>query len=248
MSTRKFYVTQLLPALDAFLKNYSNRDIDLGADIAAAARLAEILNSLPERVRLEIPCPPKAGAYRKDKDYREATWHECPSYEFVCDFAIAYKHETVSRQGKTIDRLDKVYSRAAYCIFRDTEGQYYGAQKLLWLKQLGGDAVDLRRALVFSAIYWTDELVRFGIIEPVDPERFAYSEHMSRSEASELPDLRIHQTRGEPHTTKFEVLEYDYQINGLVAPRADTVFDISKQIVVITADSPFAPSTPTLSP
>lgn len=243
MSTRKFYVTQLLPALDEFLKNYSNRDIDLGADIAVAARLAEILNSLPERVRLESPCPPKAAQFSNARGYRESTWTECSAYEFVCDFAIAYKHETVSRQGRKIDRLDKVYSRGAYCIYRDAEGQYYGSQKLLWLKQLSGNEVDLRRALVFSAQYWTDELVRFGIIEEINPKRFEYTEHMSRLQAETMPDLRIHQTRGEPHSTQFVVLEYDYEINGLTHLKAGTQFDIGKGIVVVTADSPFVPST-----
>lgn len=239
MSVRRFFITHLIPALDEFLVSSSNRDIDHGADIASAARLAEILNSLPERVKLEVPCPIKVKKHTSTKLYRESTWTECPAYEYVCDFAIAYKHETVSRQGRTIDRLDKIHPRAAFCIYKDSQGEYSSTQKLLWMRLLAGSAVDLRRALVESAKYWTNELVQFQIVEPIDPNRFLYSEHISRAEAAKLANLRLHQIAGENYGNLFHVLEYDYDSGYLRVPEPGKVFEISEEIDVLTADSPF---------
>jgi hypothetical protein len=239
MSVRRFFITQLIPALDEFLVSSSNRDIDHGADIASAARLAEILNSLPERIKLEVPCPIKATKYVSTKRYRESTWADCPAYEYVCDFAIAYKHETVSRQGRTIDRLDRIHPRAAFCIYKDSEGEYNSTQKLLWMRLLNGSAVDLRRALVESAKYWTNELVQFHLVEPIEPNRFLYSEHISRPEAAKLPNLRLHQIAGENYGNLFHVLEYDYNSGYLRVPEPGKVFEISMDVDIHTADSPF---------
>ncbi|TQK07007.1 hypothetical protein [Herbaspirillum sp. SJZ107] len=239
MSIRRFFVTQLLPALDDFRANSSNRDIDHGTDVAIAARLAGILNSLPERVMLEIPQPLKTLLFRRDYHYRESTWRECPAYEYVCDFAIAYKHETVSRPGRKIDRLEKAQPRAAYCIYRDSSGEYHGTQKLLWLKLLSGESVDLRRALMVSVAYWVIELFQFGFIELIDPNRFAFSENMSRAEAEAQPNLRLHQIAGEQYGNLFHVLEYDYETGFLRVPGPGTAFEISKNFDLVFTDSPF---------
>jgi hypothetical protein len=239
LNTRGIYVHQLIPALEAFLKHYASRDLNAGEDIASAFRLAEILNSLPERVMLESPRPAEVLGFADSKAYRAHARKEFPTYGFVVDFANALKHEKLSGLSRTIDGLSQVETRIATCIYRDALGQYEATVKLLWLRQKADDAVDLRRALVMSAVYWTDKLVSYGIIEPVDPQRFTYTEHVTRAEAAQLSNLRLHGVAHEPLQTQCVVLEYDYGVGGLIAVKKGTVFDHEFAFDSVISSSPF---------
>jgi hypothetical protein len=237
--TRSIYVSQLLPALEAFLKHYQSRDLNLGEDIASAFRLAEILNSLPDRIKLEIPQPAEAAAFRRSSEYREHIRKNFPRYGYVVDFANAVKHEQLSASTRTINGLPQIETRLANCIYRDEAGPYEATQKLLWLRLQSGSLADLRRELVASAKYWTDKLVSYGLIEHVDASRFHYTEHFTREEAAQLPNVRIHGIAGEPLQTKPEVLEYDYQTSSLISRRPGTAYTTDIPFDLVIAESPF---------
>lgn len=239
MNTRAIYVHQLIPALDAFLRHYVSRDLNAGEDIASAFRLAEILNSLPERVMLESPLPAEVSGFADSKAYRAHARKEFPTYGFVVDFANALKHEKLSGPSRTIDGLSHVETRLANCVYRDAAGQYEATQKLLWLRQKAGDFVDLRRALVICAVYWTDKLVSFGIIEPVAPERFSYTERVTRAEAEQLSNLRLHGVAHEPIQTQCIILEYDYEVGALVNLKKGTVAVSEFAFDSVISSSPF---------
>lgn len=239
MITRSIYVNQLLPALEAFLKHCQSRDLHLGEDIANAFLLAEILNSLPDRIKLEVPQPAEAAAFRRSSEYREHIRKNFPSYGFVVDFANAVKHEQLSAPTRTIDGLSQIETRLAQCIYQDEEGPYEAAQKFLWLRTQSGSLADLRRELVASAQYWTDKLVSYGLIERVDASRFHYSEHFTREEAAQLPNVRIHGVAREPLKTQTEVLEYDYQTSSLISRRPGTAYTTDIPFDLVIAESPF---------
>lgn len=238
MNVRETYIQRLLPGLSSFLQHYAGRDINLGADIESASRVAEILNSLPELLLLEDSVPAEAQGLKKH-DYKEKIRKHFPNYGFVVDFANVVKHKRLNGTTRTITNLAEVQTRIAVCIYRDAEGQYTGTLKLLWLIRPPQEAVDLRRAIVSSAAYWTDKLVCLGIIQPVNPALFSFSEQLSRAEAASQSDILVLSIEGDSPSHQCEVLEYDYETRLLVGLRKETKFDIELRLAFKGTPSPF---------
>lgn len=242
MRTRNFYVTQVLPALEAFQENYENRDLNTGADIAIAHRLAEALNSLPERIWLEEPKPIDAAGFSGGKAYRAHVRKVFPRYGYVIDFANSWKHDELGNGSRTIDSYAQIETRLAGCIYKDDKGPYLATRKLLWLRLKSGLLADVRRELLASTQYWTEKLMQFGLIDRVDPRRYSYSEDTSRVEAAQQRNIRVHGIVGEPMNSPTAVLEYDYQAGHLITVKPGTIQTIDIPFDFVIAESPFVPT------
>lgn len=239
MNVRETYVQRLVPALSSFLQHYAGREINLGADIVSAAGIAEILNSLPELLHLEDAVPAEVLKFKKAHDYKEHVRKRFPNYGFVVDFANVVKHGKLSGTTRTITHLSQVRTHIANCIYRDAEGQYTATQKLLWLVRPPHESVDLRRAIVSSAAHWTDKLVSFGIIQPIDPTLFNFTEHLTRDDAARQSDICILSIEGEAMSHQCVTLEFDYETALLVSLKKGTKVDNDFGIAVKGTPSPF---------
>ena len=236
---RKLYVEQVLPTLSRFLAGYSKRDMGLGHDLERARRVADLLLNLPDYIYREPAIPPTLAPFKDARDYRERRcWIAEPNYVLACDFANAWKHRTISRNGKSIQGIENAQETYAVCRFRDETGVYYRTLKLVLLRVFNGRA-DLRRILVAACRYWARELAALGLI-PLTPDRhFYFTEYIARDDKKAAKALTFHAYEQEPIHVEGICLDFDHKQGRLVYVTPGISFNAEQTINFKVHSSPF---------
>jgi hypothetical protein len=241
MTPRKLYVEQVLPSLAAFLEAYTERKVGLGKDIARGAQLAELFLNLSDYVFSEATTGSLSIPYASSKDYREQyLWKKEPCYELVCDFANAFKHRTIGRQGRIISGIGDVFEGCALCRYTDEEGTYHHTHKIVVMQSKDGKEADLRRFLVAAARLWAHELHHLGLAPETSARNFHYTEHTTRSEAATAEKLTVFGLVGEYMNVPFRSFDFDNAVNAWVHAPANTGFSGEMPLNFEILPSPFA--------
>ncbi len=243
MKLRKLFLEHFAPCVERFLSGYANRDSPVNKDLKHGSDLAGILLNFPDYAFREDPRPPALLPYASAREYREKQcWVAEPAYELACDFANSWKHRFVTREGAKFRGMTRVRDGFGLCRYRDDKGEYYRSVKLVLLEHVDGHLVDLRRVLVASSQFWNNELVALGLVEPLPPQIFAYSELVHRDDAQYHGPLLTHATNGEVDwSLHAHCLEYDYIANHLVSPNVPCDFKATVDIRVAVHRSPLSP-------
>jgi hypothetical protein len=240
MSPKKFYVDYILPALAAFKKGYRERDVGLGQDIARGADLANLLLSLPEYIFIESTTLASLIQFKTIRNYRENyAWKSEPCYELTCDFANAWKHRKISRQGKKLSSIADVRESYVICRYRDEGGLYYRGHKIVMLRTNDGRNADLRRVLIASTRFWAKELHRLNLVPQTPADKFDYDEYSPRNDSLVAGPLRIHGIAGEPIHLEGICFDFDEQQQQWIDVVKDTGFYGEITFDLIIHPSPF---------
>ena len=243
MKLRKLFIEHFAVALEGFLAGYAARDQPASDDIARASNVANILLNFPDYVMREEPPPQPLSRFGSIRHYREQyAWREEPDYELVCDFANCWKHRRATRQGVKIAGMSGLREGFGLCRYRDAEGIYYRAVKLLLLEHSDGHLVDLRRILVASSRFWNRELSSLGLVDPLPPTAFEYSEHVDRHDDGYAAPIVVHAINGESDwSTTAHALEYNYEAKKLIAATYPSDFKATAELRVAVHRSPLSP-------
>jgi hypothetical protein len=195
-TARSYFVEVVVPAHANFIVQYSKRELGLRKDTSAAASLAEALLHLPDHVFRDASTQVDKE-FRSLRSYRESFWPQSFAYELICDFAIAWKHRHVSREGRKIDALEDVIETLVAVGYQDDEGIYCCTHKALFVKSTDNSGHDLSALLAQALELWMKELVSRGIIAvapalPLLPPLF-----YSREQASQMSNMRLLGQKGE---------------------------------------------------
>lgn len=240
MTPRQLYVERILPALETFLVGYISRDVGLFQDTARGAAVAQLLQSLPEYLFEEVNRPRKLQSFRSAREYRENCWSAEPRYELTCDFANAWKHRKINRDGRQLVGMTSVTESFAICRYRDEQGPYYRTIKLVMVRAEDGQELDLRRMLVSSCRFWGRELSDIGVTPETAIERFAFDEDIDRRDQHYLQPLNLHGYVGESLAIQGRAFDFDYRERQLVYADPAAGFDGKSRINTIVHPSPFS--------
>jgi hypothetical protein len=188
MTPRSQFLGVTIPAFEAFVSYYAEREMGLHADAANAARLAEALRDLPEHAFND---PSSPSGFNHGRSYRESFWPHSWSYQLTCNFADAWKHRDLTRSNRLINGIGDVVDRLLVIRCTDDRGFYYVLRKLLAVTANDGHEYDLAEHLVRSMQLWSDELVRRGIIPNAPALRGLPLYYQTRSEAESAEPMRI---------------------------------------------------------
>jgi hypothetical protein len=158
-------------------------------------------------------------AYESARSYREDyAWKTEPSYELACDFANAWKHRSISRTGRTFSGMNDVREAYAICRYNDEQGYYARGHKVVMIKTSDGRLAELRRVLVASTIFWSEELLRLGAIPTVPEGIFDFGEFSSRTDAHAQRPLVFHGIVGEYLSYHAQRFDFDPATRGWIDP------------------------------
>jgi hypothetical protein len=242
MTPRKLLIEQILPALAQFKQGYIERDVGLGQDVRRGAHLAELLLNLPDYIFREDSLPVALSAYKNAREYREQyCWKQNPGYELVCDFANAWKHRKITRDGRKMNGMDDVVEAYAMCRYFDAEGAYYCGHKLVLLQTtIDTRHVELRRLLISTTAFWAKELQRLGIAPELPNDTFDFGEFTTRRDAATLPPLHFHAFVGEPFNALTRSLDFDLASRSWIEAIPGSGFQCELKLEFEVHPSPFA--------
>lgn len=206
-TSRSFFVQHVLPAYETFLDVNGDRKAGERRDTIHAAAAAESCLHLVDHVFGDRVSELIVLGYTKTKDFRDALIKRCDAFEVVCDFANAFKHRVIKREGRKLSSLDAVTETCAIVRYQDKSGEYYDVRKVLWVHLHSGKRHPLPDLLHESLGFLTQELVRLGIINSAPMIRAPKPKYVDRS----LANLKMHFTGqvGEYFHEQFEKLVYN---------------------------------------
>ena len=240
MPTARFaYVEMALPAFEAFMQGYVNRQIGLRRDIERASVVADALLNLPDYLFASGESTKIKSAWPAARAYRESMWLQEPAYELVCDFANAYKHRDISRDERKLNSIEDVIEVAAICRFHDDDGPYFRTLKRVHLRTTGGEVSDMRRLLAAAMRFWEHELVGLGVIPHAPRHLLKFSEAVPRNDAQTNTPLQLLARKGEYMELKLECMEFYQSTSSLDFIAPDATFRAEAHIVTTVLESPF---------
>lgn len=190
-SPRSFLVEVVCPAYTEFINHYNTREIGFRQDTKNGVILAEALLDLPEHIFKDESLKQLVEPHSKSRSYRESFWQNNLPYEIICDFANAWKHRTISRQDRQLSSLDDIIEKLIIVKYQDDEGDYYVTRKTVSLICLNRKFYDLGDLLISSMQLWIDELIRLRVINTVPFLPMPISTYVSRSQANNLPLMKV---------------------------------------------------------
>lgn len=236
---RSFFVEVVCPAYKEFINHYNIREIGFRQDTKNGANLAEALLNLPEHIFKDESLKQLVEPHSKSRSYRESFWQNNLPYEIICDFANAWKHRTISRQDKQLSSLDNIIEKVIIVKYQDDEGDYYVTRKTVSLICLNRKFYDLGDLLIYSMKLWINELIRLRVIDTEPPLPMPISTYVSRSQANNLPVMRVLLQIGE--YVEIHQEPYIYEPNsGLLRLATGEPFDAQFTCEFCSYESPFS--------
>jgi hypothetical protein len=237
-TARSHFVEVVLPALSTFTEHYAAREIGLRRDTKNAAVVAESLRDLPEHVSHDLKGT-FGSALTDLKQYRESFWPNSREYEILCDFANAWKHRYLSRQGKSISSLDDVQECLLHVRYEDSEGFYYGVHKTVILRVIDGREYELSALISESIKLWMVELTNKEILTKAIPIPAVEWHPYSRADLARLTNMRVIGQAGEYLEIGQRRAIYQYDLQALVPVPAGEVFESQSDVEFDILPSPF---------
>lgn len=226
MDTRKFYLQHVLPSLHRFLQGYTVREIGLLHDLDRGADIAAQLLSLSDFAYFDPAAEVLRSEFKNLREYREkSTWKREPLYEICCDLATAWKHGKVSRDRKTMSKLDDVIETCAICRYEDDDGVYYRTQKFTMIQTMDGFRSDLRRVVLASAKFWAKELTVLNLRAATPPGLLNLCEYVARNDTNVDLPMTIHGVVGELMNVQMRCFDFDPNRQLLVDALSGTGFN-----------------------
>ena len=240
MPTARFtYVEVALPAFQMFVQGYLKRQIGLRQDIERASVIADALLNLPDYLFASGESTEVNSLWLNARAYRESIWLQEPAYELACDFANAYKHRDIRRDGRKLNSIKDVIEVAAICRFSDEGGPYFRTLKRVHLRTVGGGVSEMRRLLATAMLAWQRELARLGVIPVMPDHLFSFSEAVPRNDAQMETPLELLARKGEHMELQLECMEFYSKTASLDFLAPNAAFQAEAQIVTTVIESPF---------
>lgn len=209
--------------------------------ISASATLAEKLLNLPDYIFNEDPRPTLSPPYPTVKQYRENhAWRQEPFYEYICDFANAWKHRRISRDGRKISNISDVQEIVGICRYVDEAGEYYRSRKYIFAKLVDGNLIDMREMLTKSLEFWGRELFSINILDSIPFSPSYKDPHIERLNPLYKKPLILHAINGEnDFSPTVQAFRFDYQ-TGILQPAQDKNFNGEANLEILVHRSPLS--------
>lgn len=214
-SPRPYFVRVVMPTYARFIEYYVGNEFGLGNDTRNANEAAEALLHLADRIHHDLGGA--SSGFSNPTDLRRALFKRCEAYAIVNDVALAAKHHAVERGEGYVRSSDAILETFALDRYVDSEGVYFRYRKLLEVALSNNKRADLGHILFVGMSFWSQELVRMGII----PEAPMLSQPLPMFVARPYPD-RIRKFKmlgqvGEHLSSTHRIFFYRY-VRGMLTP------------------------------
>jgi len=197
VNARKFYVENVLPSYQDFIKHRESNDWGenqlLRKGIVAATSLFHLREHIPTNIQ-----PSKANLKS-----------QYPDYGLIADIANVSKHHELTFDNPQISNASQIYESLRLIEFTDKQGEYVAPQLEVYVKLDNGTEIKLINILYNVMSIWCDVLDNLGIInqKPLEPLKNDFP--ISREEANKRrANLRIRQ--GEEYQWQLRMEKYNY--------------------------------------
>ena len=232
-------VESLLPNFDRFRECYENNVLGLRRDLMNAAAVAESCLHLADQVFAEEKVAVANSGISTVKSYRESLWTSQPSYEYVCNFADAWKHRELKRRDRKMSSVDDAQLICGIIRYEDQEGFYYDSRKLLTLKCLDGKTRDLAHMIFLSVQMWIGELLKRRKIDQPPTLKKLAPKFRRRQEVAPTPTVKFLGQKQEFFDEMIKFFIYDAATDAFQDVPPGEKFDTEIKCTAEIGGSPF---------